>query len=129
MGNQQTVRRASCACGQLRVECSGEPVSVSLCNCLDCQRRTGSAFGIAAFYARGRVRAAGEQSAFRRTSEQGFDFSFFFCPTCGSTVYWETTRKPDHVAVAAGAFADPGFPSPTRSHFDEQRHPWLDFSL
>ena len=36
-------RQASCHCGQLRLEATGEPFAVSICNCLACQRRTGSA--------------------------------------------------------------------------------------
>ena len=31
-------REAACHCGQLRLEVSGEPFRVSICNCLDCQR-------------------------------------------------------------------------------------------
>jgi hypothetical protein len=31
---------------------------------------------------------------------------FHFCPSCGSTVYWEPARKPDMIGVAVGAFAD-----------------------
>jgi hypothetical protein len=38
-------RLASCSCGQLTAEVSGEPVRVSICHCLACQRRTGSVFG------------------------------------------------------------------------------------
>ena len=32
-------RTATCRCGQLQVTCEGEPVRVSVCHCLDCQRR------------------------------------------------------------------------------------------
>ena len=42
------MRVAACHCGQLRLEVSGEPFAVSICNCLACQRRTGSAFGMQA---------------------------------------------------------------------------------
>ena len=41
-------REAACHCGQLRLEVEGEPFAVSICNCLACQRRTGSAFGMQA---------------------------------------------------------------------------------
>jgi hypothetical protein len=126
---ETAVRIASCVCGRLEAECLAEPASVSLCNCLDCQRRTGSAFGIAAFFARDAVRVRGESGCFARTSESGDAFSFHFCLHCGTTVYWETGLKPDLVAVAAGAFADPAFPAPSRTHFDQHRHPWLRFSL
>ena len=39
-----TTRRAQCSCGQLAAICAGEPVRVSVCHCLECKRRSGSAF-------------------------------------------------------------------------------------
>ena len=29
----------------------------------------------------------------------------YFCPNCGSTVYWKADRLPDFIAVAVGLFA------------------------
>jgi hypothetical protein len=48
-----------------------------------------------------------------------------FCPTCGSTVYWEGEGFPGYVAVAIGNFADPSFPAPTIAVWEESRHPWV----
>ena len=121
-------RTASCACGQLRIVCRGEPQKVSLCHCLDCQRRTGSTYGIAAFYPREEVSAEGRTSTYRRSSDSGFAVAFHFCPECGSTVCWEPERKPEAVAVAVGAFADPSFPAPTQAVWDHRRHPWVTFA-
>jgi hypothetical protein len=121
-------RTASCACGQLRIACAGEPQKVSLCHCLDCQRRTGSTYGIAAFFLRSDVTPQGRASTYRRPSDSGFAVTFHFCPDCGSTVFWEPARKPDSIAVAVGAFADPSFPAPTQSVWNERRHPWVSFS-
>ncbi len=120
-----SVRTASCACGQLRIACRGEPDLISACHCLDCQRRTGSTYGIAAFYRRGAVSPEGRAATYRRTADSGFAIAFHFCPDCGSTVYWEPDRKPDAVAVAVGCFADPSFPAPTQAVWDERRHPWV----
>jgi hypothetical protein len=121
-------RTASCACGQLRITCLGEPQKVSLCHCLDCQRRTGSTYGVAAFFLREEVRAEGRASTYKRSSERGLAVVFHFCPDCGSTVFWEPERKPEAIAVAVGSFADPSFPAPTQSVWDERRHPWVTFS-
>jgi hypothetical protein len=33
--------------------------------------------------------------------------------------------EPGLVAVAVGAFADPGFPPPTVSVYEARRHPWV----
>ena len=35
-------RTATCQCGQLSAVCSGEPVRISVCHCLECQRHSGS---------------------------------------------------------------------------------------
>ncbi|GGJ03647.1 GFA family protein [Neoroseomonas lacus] len=116
---------AACACGQLRAECRGERRLVSLCHCLDCQRRTGSAFGIAAFFGRDDVTNEGRASACIRRGDSGHALRFHFCPDCGSTVFWEPERRPGDLAVAVGAFADPGFPAPAKSVFEHRRHPWI----
>jgi hypothetical protein len=118
-----TIRTASCACGQLKVTCQGEPQMVALCHCLECQRRTGSTYGIAAFFPRVQTGVQGRASTYGRSSASGFNVAFHFCPHCGSTVYWEPRRKPEMVAV--GAFGDPGFPAPTQSAWTERRHPWV----
>ena len=63
-------RQASCSCGQLLVTCEGEPRRVSLCHCLECQRRTGSAFGIAAFFTREALAITGDANSFKRDSRE-----------------------------------------------------------
>jgi hypothetical protein len=119
------IRAASCACGQLRLSCEGEPVSVSLCHCLECQRRTGSTYGVAGFFSRSKISISGVFSDYSRPSDSGYAVMHHFCPGCGSTVFWEPTRKPDVIAVAVGAFADPAFPAPTKSVYREHQHPWV----
>ena len=118
-------RVATCACGALRVTCTGEPKKVSLCHCLACQKRTGSTYGIAAFFAHGAVRVEGPSKRYSRLSDSGFPVEFHFCPDCGSTVFWEPQRMPDLIAVGVGSFADPGFPPPTQAVYDQYRHPWV----
>jgi hypothetical protein len=118
-------RTASCSCGKLTVTCRGEPALVSLCHCLACQKRTGGPFGVAAFYRKKDVVVHGGSKSYRRASDSGFDIVFRFCDGCGSTVYWEPLRKRDFFAVAAGAFADPGFPAPTQEVHGESRHAWV----
>jgi len=67
-----------------------------------------------------------EQSdPWKRTAESGNTLTFYFCPTCGSTVYWENEGFPGIVAVAIGNFADPNFPAPTIAVWEETRHPWV----
>lgn len=120
-------RHASCHCGKLVLRCEGEPSKVSLCHCLDCQRRTGSLFSVAAFFPRASVvPATGTANVFTRPSASGFNVSFHFCPECGSSLWWEPERLPHLVGVAVGAFADPDFPIPDQAVWCEYRHLWLE---
>jgi Glutathione-dependent formaldehyde-activating enzyme len=79
-----TDREASCSCGQLRLACRGEPVRVAICHCLKCQRRTGSVFGVQAFFPSERTGPArGLAKQFVRQADSGKRVTFSFCPECG----------------------------------------------
>jgi hypothetical protein len=116
-------RRAACTCGQLVLICHGDPVRVSMCHCLACQRRTGSAFGIQARFEPAQVTIEGGSTRYQRTGDSGSKLTFHFCPACGSTVYWQQ-RGNDLIAVAIGTFADPEFPPPAFSVYEARRHKW-----
>lgn len=119
-------RPSSCLCGQLSITCEGEPVRVSVCHCLACQRRSGSAFSAQARWPEGQVRIEGRSSEWTRTGDEGGRIVHRFCPTCGSTLYYTIDSMPGLIAVPIGAFADPDFPSPTFSVYEERRHRWVE---
>jgi hypothetical protein len=118
-------RTAACSCEQLRVTVEGEPVRISVCHCLACQRRTGSAFSAQARWEEDRVSTEGRWTEYVRHSDEGEWRRFSFCPECGATVFYRTQSAPHLVAVPLGAFADPSFPTPTVSVWAERRHRWV----
>ena len=118
-------RVATCPCGQLRAVCVGDPVRVSVCHCLDCQRRSGSTFACQARWPDERLRLDGEFREWSRTGESGHAATFRFCPTCGTTVVYVSEGMPGVTAVPVGGFADPGFPPPSYSVYEARRHAWV----
>ena len=119
-------REAACSCGQLRLLVEAEPLRVSVCHCLACQRRTGSAFGFQARFPRDCVEIIGSSHEYTRISDdEQRRTEFSFCPACGATVYWVSASEPDVVAVPVGAFADPSFPSPSFSVWETRKHAWV----
>jgi hypothetical protein len=122
-------RSASCSCGQLQLTVSAQPVRISICHCLACQRRTGSTFGAQARFPRECVQVAGQSSAYVRISDAGNRLTFHFCPECGATVHYQVEGQEHLVAVPVGAFADPGFPAPSFSVYESRMHPWVGLPL
>lgn len=120
-----TKRVATCRCGQLRAICLGEPMRVSVCHCLECQKRTGSTFSVQARWPEDRVELTGEAARWSRTGDSGSRSTYAFCPTCGSTVAYASENIPGLTAVPVGAFADPGFPPPRYSVHEERKHDWV----
>ena len=113
------MRIAACSCGRLKVSCEGEPVRISMCHCLACQRRTGSVFSVQARWPADRVTIEGPVHEYDRVGDEGSKATFRFCPTCGATVYWDSDGMPGLIAVPVGAFADPVFPPPRSSSSGE----------
>ena len=120
-----TTRTASCSCGQLQAQATAEPLRVSVCHCLACQRRTGSVFGAQARFAKEAVSVTGTSTPFERVGDAGTKATFHFCPDCGATVYWTMSAFEDAIAIPVGAFADPSFPPPVISVYDERMHGWV----
>jgi hypothetical protein len=74
-----------CACGEVKLEVSGEPLVSVYCHCDDCQAVHGAAYLPAAIYRLEQVRVvAGLPAIWRRkTTARGF------CGRCGTRLYAE----------------------------------------
>ena len=117
--------QARCGCGGVTLSLAEPSRLVVACHCIDCQRRTGAPFGLGAFYPTEAVAISGRPRIFSRAAASGGTVSNYFCPDCGSTVFWKSTSLPAMIGVAVGAMADPAYPAPVRSVFERSRHAWV----
>eukprot|EP01037_Dinobryon_pediforme_P018246 gene18246-18504_t len=116
---------AQCQCGQLKVRVLGPTTAVVACHCADCQRRTGSPFGVAAYYPHDQVKVEGRTCRYDRGTALGGVFENYFCPDCGSTVFFRGAKNPDVTGVAIGAFVAPHDMVPIRSVWEQNKHAWV----
>ena len=117
---------AACSCGQLRAVAVGDPVGVTVCHCLACQRRTGSAFGVQARFKRDQVTVSGNWHEYvRHADDDGERRRFRFCGDCGATVFYDYGPDPDAIVIPVGNFADPAFAPPRRSIYESRQHRWV----
>ena len=101
-----------CQCGALRYEVRQAPLSVYACHCTECQRQSGSAFGLSLLAARDAVAVtSGTPKRWRRRLDSGYAIDCVFCAECGTRLWHEPERNP------AGAVVKPGTLDDTR---------WLD---
>lgn len=119
------VRTASCSCGQLVATVTEAPIRISVCHCLACQRRTGSVFGAQARFRSEAVEIEGKSTQYVRVGDAGGKATFSFCPECGATVHYKLEEWAGWIAIPVGAFAEPGFPAPTISMYEERMHAWV----
>ncbi len=117
---------AECRCGLVTARCEGEPVRVSVCHCLACQRRSGSAFSAQVRFATEAVTITGEVRVFERRADSGNMIRDRFCPACGSTIAYLLEDQPELTAVPLGAFVDPAFSrQPRFSVYERRKHAWV----
>jgi hypothetical protein len=129
-------RKASCACGRLSVTVVGpDPERRSLCNCHLCQKQSGSVFSVQARFPKEQVTIEGKATAWKfppanavkpvtgRTCGDGGG-TFYFCPVCGTTVYYTVDADPARIGIKVGCFADPTFPPPMIAGFEEYMYRW-----
>ena len=69
---------------------------------------------------------SGQGTEYVRVGDEGGRATFTFCPICGDTVFYVTQGSEDAVAIPVGAFADPTFPAPTFSVYENRKHGWVD---
>ena len=122
-----TERTASCRCGQLKAIVTGDPVRLSVCHCLSCKKRSGSAFAVQARWPADQVTIEGQSKGFDLIADSGNRATYHFCSQCGSDVHYEINGKFDGlIAIPLGAFDDPYFASPKFSVWEKRTNDWVD---
>lgn len=119
---------ASCSCGQLKVTLLGDPIVTAVCNCRECQKRTGSAFGVGAYYLKDQViNTEGTVQEYEHLSDDQKKFTRNFCGTCGTSVFWEAEFQPGLVGIAVGCFENPNFTTPKLACWMSSKLNWVEF--
>ena len=76
-----------CQCGQVRYELTGEPIRLIACHCTECQRQSGSAFGMSMLVRQDDLKISGVTKSFVRVVDSGNENITVFCPDCGVRIH------------------------------------------
>jgi hypothetical protein len=114
-----------CACRAIRYQTSSEPIFQNHCQCLDCQKRSGTGHGsYLTFPRRADVTITGEAKTWRVKGDSGNEKVHSFCPICGTPVYLTFAAMPEPIAVHAASLDDPGRFNPQAVTYGVRGHAW-----
>jgi hypothetical protein len=118
------VYTGGCACGAIRYEIAGEPVFQNHCQCLDCQRKSGTGHGSYLTFPRANVKVQGKVTDWNIVADSGNMKTRSFCPTCGSPVYVTFSAMPENFAVHAASLDDPTRFKPQAVTYSARGYAW-----
>jgi hypothetical protein len=125
-------RTASCCCGKSTIEVEGDPKLHIVCSCNDCKKRTGSAFGISAYFLDSQVKSKKGETATYEINNDETEQKRHFCKSCGTTLFWKISRFPnipgisEMTGIAGGCFIESPLRSPTISASNSNKCVWLE---
>lgn len=125
--NALHTRIAQCSCGQVNLICQGEPVRTAICHCFECQKRTGSVFGVQARFNKTHVSYSGDLTEYTRISDSGHQVTYSFCPRCGTTMLLALSAAPDFLVIPVGVFDQHDLPQPSFSVYEQHKQGWVKF--
>lgn len=108
-----------CQCGAVRYRIDGDVVTLAVCHCKNCQRQSGSAFGMSLMVrAEAFILLQGELKTFVMRCDSGRLKDCAFCPECGSRIHHNT--RDGILSIKAGTLDD-------TSALDPHAHYWTAF--
>jgi hypothetical protein len=111
-----------CACEDLRYRLEALPLFTHACHCLDCQRRTGTAFSMTTIVMRDDlVFTHGEQ----RAKTVSLRSTLHSCAKCETAIYTESIAFPSTVILRAGSFDDTTVVAPQAHIWVRRKQVWL----
>jgi hypothetical protein len=121
------VREGGCQCGSIRYRVRGDPVMVGVCHCKECQKQSGSAFGMSFIVRREAFEVlSGSPKTYTRNSESGRPVVCAFCPECGTRIYHETRWLDGVVNIKPGTLDDTTSLKPSGQVWTSRKQAWLE---
>jgi hypothetical protein len=115
-----------CQCGNIRYEIVGTPKALVVCHCTDCQRQSGSAFGMTLLVNEGDFRLTqGEVKTYASTSAAGRGKLGAFCPECGTRIYHKPDWRKGKISVKPGTLDDTSWLKPEMHLWTSSKQGWV----
>ena len=96
-----------CLCGAVRYRLTEKPLIVYACHCTDCQKRSGSAFGLSMWVRRASIELTQGDAALNVTAtDDGRVRHSRICATCVTRLWSEPQKRPEIAVLRPGTLDD-----------------------
>jgi len=113
-----------CHCGAVRYSLASEAVFSGHCACDNCRKSSGAEHATIFAVPAQAVTLTGKTSQHSHMSDSGATVTRNFCPTCGSTVWNQTSSMPDMRMFPIGTLDDISRVQPGVFVYHAKRAPW-----
>ncbi len=123
------IHEGGCYCSAVRYRVLSTPMFAGVCHCTSCQRLSGSAFMIPAYFAEQDVEITrGVLKTYEFRSDESHRWvKTEFCPTCGTLVTWTAEVAPGGRGIAGGTFDDPNWLKLEKHGWTRSAQHWVVF--
>ena len=123
------LHEGGCICGAIRYRTHGKPERVAACYCTFCQKRTGGALSIHAWFPESAVELIGSSlSTYETRSDENNNWlRLHFCARCGTTVMITLEKRQDVRLITAGTLDDPNSVKIDAHIFTRSAQQWMAF--
>ena len=98
--------KGACNCGAVTYTVESESVLTYVCHCGNCQKRSGSAFGMGMFIPVDDLKVEGALTCWERVSDTGRTNPRYSCATCGNVIYGLGDYTPGFAKLMPGTLSD-----------------------
>ena len=115
-----------CQCGGVAYKVTAEPDMLIVCHCTDCQKQSGSAFGLVMVVPEGGFELTrGAVKTFDGVAASGKAKQGAFCPDCGCRIYHKNEARPGKISIRAGTLDDTSGLQPQAHIWTKSKQPWV----
>ena len=112
-----------CGCGEVRYFLRNLPLFVHACHCLDCQRASGSAFGITVIVLESDIVSDQERFVPKLSDAHR---TRFICESCEDVVYRTASNHPATALLRSQTLDDMRILEINAHIWTEEKHAWLE---
>lgn len=122
----EQIYEGGCLCGALRYRVKNHGLSLAACHCTECQRTSGSAFGLSWIVLRDAVElVSGTPRVFEKSFSDGRQKKQSFCGDCGGRIWNELVRIPQIINIKPGTLDDAKWLDPVAHLWLSEKQPWV----